>query len=92
MFLGLGLLAFGLVPRASSALAYGLLAAAFVWELFGSLLGASHWLVQLTPFQHVGLVPGQAIRLGDGALMLAVALASSLLAWRTFARRDLVGS
>jgi ABC-2 type transport system permease protein len=91
MFLGFGFLALALLPRAAGALSYGLVTIAFVWELFGSLLDAPHWVVSLTPFQHIGFVPAQAIRLGPAGVMLAIALGACGLALTLFQRRDLVG-
>jgi ABC-2 type transport system permease protein len=91
MFGALGFLAFACAPRAAGGLAYGLVSVAFVWELFGSLLGAPHWIVQATPFQHVALVPAQPFRLAAAAVMIAVALAGGLLALGAFERRDLAG-
>jgi ABC-2 type transport system permease protein len=91
MFAGLGFLAFALLPRAAGALAYGIVAVAFVWEMFGSLLGAPAWLVRATPFQHVAYVPAQPFNLAAAAVMLAVAGAGGSLALGAFARRDLAG-
>jgi ABC-2 type transport system permease protein len=70
---------------------YGLVAVAFLWQLFGSLLGAPRWLVDLSPFEHVGLVPGQPFRLGAAAVMLAVGVPSAATAIGVFRHRDLVG-
>lgn len=91
LFLGLAALAYALVPRASAGIAYGLVTAAFLWQLVGSLLGVSKWLVELTPFAHVGLVPTQAFRIGSAAIMLAVGLIAALAALEVFRRRDLEG-
>jgi ABC-2 type transport system permease protein len=91
LFLGLAALAFALLPRASVGIAYGLVAVAFVWQLFGGLLGAPHWLLDLSPFQHVGLVPAQAFKLEAAAIMLALAALSAGAALWLFRRRDLVG-
>jgi hypothetical protein len=91
MFLALGFLALALLPRAAVGLAYGLVSVAFVWELFGSLLGAPHWLVELSPFQHVGLGPAQSLRASAAAVMLAVATAATIAAGAMFRGRDLVG-
>lgn len=91
LFLGLGALAFALLPRASAGIAYGLVAVAFVWQLFGGLLGAPHWLLDLSPFQHVGLVPAQALKLQAATIMLALAALSAIAALWLFRRRDLVG-
>jgi ABC-2 type transport system permease protein len=63
----------------------------FLWDLIGSLLGAPRWLVELTPFEHVGLVPAQPLRAGAAAIMLAVGLLAALAALAVFRRRDLIG-
>lgn len=91
LFLGLGALAFALIPRSSAGIAYGLVAVAFVWQLFGGILGAPHWLLDLSPFQHVGLVPAQAFKLQAAAIMLALAALSAAAALWLFRRRDLTG-
>ncbi len=91
LFLGIAALAYALVPRASAGIAYGLVAVAFLWNLFGSLLGAPRWLVELTPFAHVGLVPAQPFRTTAALTMLALAALVSLCAVWAFRRRDLAG-
>jgi ABC-2 type transport system permease protein len=85
LFLGVAVLAYALVPRASGALAYALVTVAFLWDLIGSLLGAPKWLVELTPFQHVGLVRGQA-----AAIMIGIGALAALAALALFRCRDLV--
>ena len=92
LFLGIAALAYAVVPRASAGIAYGLVALAFLWQLVGSLLGAPGWLVGVTPFAHVGLVPAQPFRAGAAALMLAIGAAAALGAVRVFRRRDLLGA
>lgn len=92
LFLGIAALAYAVVPRASSGIAYGLVTVAFLWELFGSLFGAPTWLVHLTPFAHVGAVPAQSLRVLPAMIMVgagAVCAAASLVA---FTRRDLIGA
>src|SRR5262245_2136827 len=91
-FLGLATLAFGLVPRATAGIAYGLVTLGFVWELFGSLFGAPRWLIDLTPFHHVGLVPGQPFRVAAAATLVAIAVVSSAAGVALFARRDLTAA
>lgn len=92
LFLGLGALAFATVPRASIGIAYGLTSLAFVWQLFGSLLGAPTWLLGLSPFRHIGLVPAQSFRGVAAAAMLAIAAVAALAAVYLFDRRDLTGA
>jgi putative exporter of polyketide antibiotics len=48
LFLSLGAPAFALVPRASTAIAYGLVGLAFAWELYGALLDLPGWLFALS--------------------------------------------
>jgi ABC-2 type transport system permease protein len=91
LFLGIATLAYALVPRASAAVSFGLVTVAFLWELVGSLLGAPKWLVELTPFEHVGLVPAQAFRGAAAAVMVGVGLLAALAALGVFRRRDLIG-
>jgi ABC-2 type transport system permease protein len=92
LFLGLAALAYALAPRASAGIAYGLVTIAFLWQLVGSLLGVPKWLVDLTPFAHVGLIPAQSFRAGPAAVMLAIGLACALAAIWAFQRRDLLGA
>jgi len=91
LFLGLAVLAFAVLPRASAGLGYGLVATAFVWQLFGALLGAPKWLLDISPFAHVGLVPAQSFRAGDALAMLAIAALAGVAALWAFRRRDLIG-
>jgi len=92
LFLGIGALAYAVVPRASAAIAYGAVSAAFVWQLVASLVGAPGWLAGVTPFAHVGAVPAAPFRAGPAAVMLAIGLAAALTALAAFRRRDLVGA
>jgi ABC-2 type transport system permease protein len=92
LFLGLAALAYAVVPRASTGIAYGLVTVTFLWQLTGSVLGAPRWLIELTPFAHVGLVPEQPFRVLAAVVMLGIALGSALMAVWIFRRRDLVGA
>jgi ABC-2 type transport system permease protein len=92
LFLGLGALAFAVLPRASAGIAYGLVSVTFLWELFGALLGAPAWTLDLSPFHHVGLVPAQPFKATAALAMVAIAAAASFLALRIFDRRDLRGA
>jgi ABC-2 type transport system permease protein len=89
LFLGLSAVAYATLPRAASGIAYGLVAVAFLWQLFGALLGAPEWLVKLTPFAHVGLVPAQSFDASGAAVMCAIGLAGVAGALWLFGRRDL---
>lgn len=92
LFLGIAALAYAVVPRAGTAIAYGVLTAAYVWQLFGKLLGAPGWLVNATPFAHVGLAPAQSIRWGAAAVLIAVGMCTAAVAIGWFERRDVAGA
>lgn len=92
LFLGIGALAFALSPRAGAGIAYGLTCLAFVWGLFGALLRAPAWVLGLSPFHRIGLVPAQSFKPADAAAMLVVGGAAALAAVFVFARRDLTGA
>jgi len=92
LFLGLACLAYAAVPRAGAGIAYGLVTVAFLWQLVGSLLGAPSWLVEVTPFAHVALIPTQTFRAGAAAIMIGIGVVAALAATTVLRRRDLLGS
>jgi ABC-2 type transport system permease protein len=92
LFLALGALAIAVAPRAGAGVAYGLVGVAFMWELFGALLGVPEWMLALSPFHDVGLVPGEPFDATGAIVMLALAAVAAALAIRIFDRRDLVGA
>jgi ABC-2 type transport system permease protein len=92
LFLGVGALAYGLAPRAAAGIAYGLVSLAFLWQLFGGVLGAPTWLLGLSPFHQVGLVPTQPFKTAAALAMLALGGLASLAALAAFRRRDVIGS
>ena len=91
LFLGIGALAYAAVPRASIGIAYGLVTVAFVWQLVAELVSAPAWLVDVTPFAHVGLVPTESFRVVAATVMVAIGAACAGAALARFRRRDLLG-
>jgi len=92
LFLGIAALAYAAVPRASSGIAYGLVAVAFLWDLVGAFAGVPAWVVDLTPFHHIGLVPVQSFRWLAAMVMVAIGAVGSLLALIVFRGRDIIGA
>jgi polyether ionophore transport system permease protein len=92
LFLGIAALAYAILPRASAEIAYALVVITFLWQLVGSLLVAPNWVLDLTPFTHVGLVPAQPFRAGAAAIMVGIGLVAAVAAIRLFERRDLLGA
>jgi len=92
LFLGIAALAYAIVPRASSGIAYGLVALSFVWYLVGALAGVPKWLVKATPFAHIGFVPSQPFRILAAVVMVAIGALAIAAALAIFRRRDLLGA
>jgi ABC-2 type transport system permease protein len=89
LFLGVGALAYAALPRAGSGVLYGLVTVSFLWQLVGSLLGPPHWVLDLSPFAHVGLLPVQPFRPATALVLLGIGLLGALGALAVFRRRDL---
>jgi ABC-2 type transport system permease protein len=90
LFLGLGALAYALVPRAAGGMCYGLVVASFLWQLVGSLLSPPRWVLDLSPFAHVALVPTQPFQPLAAVVMIAIGLLTVSVALIAFDRRDLL--
>ena len=89
--LGLGTLGHAVAPRRAVAFTYALMAWSFLVELIGSLVEASHWLLDLSILHH--LAPAPAVDPAWAAavtfsLLGAVAVTAAVA---VFARRDVVG-
>jgi ABC-2 type transport system permease protein len=92
LYLGVAALAYAAVPRASAAIAYGFLVLTFLWQAVGALLGAPSWLVGLTPFAHIGLVPAEPFRAASAVVMIGIGVAAAAAGLAMFRRRDLLGA
>jgi polyether ionophore transport system permease protein len=88
LFLGIATLLFGVVPRASTGLAYGLVALAFVWDLLAAVVDAPGWLRSLTPFHHLGLVPIRPYPVRAATVMALIGLAALGTGMAAFRQRD----
>jgi ABC-2 type transport system permease protein len=92
LFLAVGALAFALVPRIAVVVAYGVVGAAFALELLGALLEAPEWLLAVSPFHDIGLVPGEPFEATAAVVMLALALLAAAASLEVFARRDVTAA
>ena len=87
LLVGVTLVIFGWVPRATAA-AWGVLAACFVTGLFGALLDLPGWVVDLSPFQSVPQMPAQGFAVTPIVSLTAVAAALVTAGVVGFRRRD----
>ncbi|HZU80620.1 MAG TPA: hypothetical protein VE991_11945, partial [Acidimicrobiales bacterium] len=92
LFLGLAALAYAVVPRAASAVSYGLVSVAFLWYVVGSLFRLPAWVVDLTPYRHIGLVPAQPFDTVSAVGMGVVGVVAASAALAVFRRRDLLSA
>jgi ABC-2 type transport system permease protein len=90
LFLGLLTLVYGFVPRLTSGFAFSAIGLSFLWGLFGPLLMAPHWVLNLSPFHHVAAVPVQTIDAQSAAVMALVGVLALLAGTYGFRKRDLV--
>ena len=91
LFAGIGAIAYALSPASAGTVTYALVAAAFFWQLFGAALGAPSWLLDLTPFAHLGLAPAVPFRATAAGLIALVGAAGLLAGPTLLRRRDLGG-
>jgi polyether ionophore transport system permease protein len=87
--LGIGVLAFGVWPRATTAVTYGVLAWSLLIELAGGFFGSSHWLLDTSVFHHMAAAPAVSPDWTSALALAAVGAAAALLGGVAFARRDL---
>jgi polyether ionophore transport system permease protein len=92
LFLGIGALLYALIPRAGPALTYALVLVAYLWQLFGTLLGAPGWLTGVTPFAHLGLVPQASFQTVPALVMALVGVAGAFAAAPAIEHRDLISN
>ncbi len=85
----LTVLLFGLVPRWATV-AWGLLAAFVLLGEFGALLSLPEWALGISPFDHLGNLPGGEANAAGLVSMVVVGVVAGALGFTAFRRRDLV--
>ena len=92
LFLGVGVLAFAVAPRAAPAVVFGAVAVAFMLQLVGSLAHVPRVVLDLSPFHHAAAVPAQPLNGMAAAVMGLLGIAAVLAGLEAFARRDVAGA
>jgi polyether ionophore transport system permease protein len=87
--LGIGVLAMGVWPRATTAVTYGVLAWSLLIEVAGGFFSSSHWLLDTSVFHHMAAAPGVSPDWTSAAGLAAVGVAAAVAGGAAFARRDL---
>ena len=90
LFLGLAILAFALVPRHTGAIAFGLVGGAYLWEQTGAIVKAPGWVLAVSPFHWLALVPSEPFDVAASLAMVGVGIAATIAGFEAFRRRDVV--
>ena len=87
VLIGLAVALFGLVPRAVAAV-WGALAACYLAAFLGPLLGLPEWVMDVSPFTHVPLLPAAGFDVVPLLVMTFVAVALCGVGLVGFRRRN----
>jgi ABC-2 type transport system permease protein len=90
--LGIGGLAFGLWPRGSIGVAYGLVVWSFLVEVIAAAFDSNHWLRDTSPLLHIAPVPAADPNLMAAVWLVGLGLLAATLGIAAFGKRDLVGA
>jgi ABC-2 type transport system permease protein len=72
-----------------SMLAWGVVAAVVVVDLFGTLLDLPQWALNVSPFQHVPAVPAESFRVAPIVTLVACAAVLAAVGSTGLRRRDI---
>ncbi len=89
--LGIGVLAFGIRPRTTSVVVYGLLGWSFLVVIVGGIGAANHWVLDTSVFHHMASAPAVSPDWEANGIMTGIGVASALVGGLAFWRRDLQG-
>jgi len=89
--LGIGALAFGVSPRATSVVVYAVLGWSLLVEVVGGVVASSHWLVDTSLFHQMAAAPAVAPNWTTDGAMVGIGAVSAAAGSVAFRRRDIVG-
>ncbi len=92
MILGIGVLAFGLAPRATSAVVYGYLGWSLLVVVVGGIGAANHWVLDTSVFHQMASAPATAPHWEANGIMVLLGGLAALLGGLAFGRRDVLGA
>jgi ABC-2 type transport system permease protein len=91
VLIGAAVALFGLLPRAMSV-AWGALGVCFLVSYLGPLLSLPDWVMDLSPYSHVPLLPAEDFSPGPLLALTAVAAALTAVGVIAFRRRDVAAA
>ncbi len=89
LYLGAGVAAMGVAPRATAGFAWSSVIVSFFIYWIGALLEAPRWILGLSPFYHLAPAPLRPVNLVSASVMAVLGAALTALGVECFARRDL---
>ena len=89
---GLAVLTFGVLPRLTVAVPVAVSVLGYVLALLGPALSWPQWLLDLSPFTHLALVPADPWAAASGTVMAGLGLVAATAGLLVFRHRDIVGS
>ena len=92
LLMAVAVLLLGTRPRITVAGSASLAAVCYLLPVLGKALGLPVWVRDVSPFQHLAVVPVQPYALASGIVMLLLAAAVGALGVVGFARRDLTSA
>ncbi len=90
--LGIGGLAFGVWPRGSVGVVYGLVVWSFLVETLASVFDSNHWLRDTSPLLHIAPVPAASPNWPAAFWLVGLGVVAGALGVAAFGRRDLAGA
>ncbi len=88
--LGIGTLAFGVVPRWAGPAAYAVVAWSFFVEFVGAVVKANHWILDTSLLHHLAPVPATDPRWWTWLWLSLLGLLAAAIGTIAFHRRDIV--
>ena len=92
LFTALAVLLLGTRPRLTVVLGASAAGVGYLLPVLGSALGLPVWVRDLSPFQHLAMVPVHPWALTSGLVLLGLSAALTVLGVLAFDRRDLTGA
>ncbi|HUC89645.1 MAG TPA: hypothetical protein VMR45_02485 [Patescibacteria group bacterium] len=86
---GIGVFCFGVWPRMTSLVTYGVVAWAFLLEMVSAGLNLNHWILDTSLLNHVVMAPLASPDWAKNLLLVAIGLAFAAVGSMAFNRRDL---
>jgi ABC-2 type transport system permease protein len=91
LFLGIGALAYGALPRLATFVTYGALVWSLLVELTGAVVNLNHWILDTSAFHQMAAAPSVPIDWTTNVVMTALGAAGVLGGLLAFRLRDLKG-